>query len=81
MIIESVLNLLFGLVRLIIAFIPTGFALPGWLTNFITFVGTGLSFFPSNVFTISISNIAFWLGVQMTWAIVEWLYKKVPGLN
>lgn len=81
MIIESILNLLFGLVSVIISFLPSGLQLPNWIVNFTTFVGTGLSFFPSGVFAILISNVAFWLGVQMTWAIIEWLYKKVPGLD
>lgn len=81
MIIEGILTLIFSLVNWIISFLPQGLALPNWLTSFVSFLGTGLSFFPSNVFTILLSNVAFWLTVQMVWAIIEWVYKKIPGID
>lgn len=82
MIIELILDCFFGLVNFIISLIPTNsVGLPNWITSFISFVSTGLSFFPPSVFNILIGNIAFWLTVQMSWAIIEWLYKKVPGID
>lgn len=82
MILETILNLFFGLINLIISLFPnTSVSLPNWSTSFMSFLGTGLSFFPPSVFNILITNVAFWLTVHMTWAIIEWSYKKIPGIN
>lgn len=81
MIIELLFDLIFGLVSLIISFFPTGYSLPNWFYSFYDVVSNALAFFPKPVFIIIISNVSFWLTVQMTWAIIEWIYKKVPGIN
>lgn len=82
MIVELLLSPIFLLIRGFIALIPdTGFSLPGWFLTFADVVRVGLSFFPSNVFIIIIGNIAFWLTLHMTWSIIEWLYKKLPGVS
>jgi hypothetical protein len=41
----------------------------------------GLYFFDSTLFALIIGNIVFWLTVQFTWAIIEWIYIKLPGVN
>lgn len=81
MIIELLFNLIFGLVSLIISFFPAGYSLPNWFYSFYDVVSNALAFFPKPVFIIIISNVSFWLTVQMTWAIIEWIYKKIPGIN
>lgn len=82
MIIELLLSPIFLLVDGFISLIPSvGFTLPSWFMSFVSVVKTGLSFFPPGVFMIIIGNIAFWLIAHMTWAIIEWLYKKVPGVS
>lgn len=81
MIIELLLSPIFLLISGCIGLLPTFVSLPNWLMYFIDFVRKGLSFFPSGVFTIIISNILFWLSLHMIWAIIEWLYKKVPGVD
>lgn len=82
MIIELLLSPIFLLVDGFISLIPpVGFVLPNWFMSFVSVVRVGLSFFPSGVFAIVIGNIAFWLTAHMIWAIIEWLYKKVPGVS
>ena len=44
-------------------------------------LGYGVYFFGTSTFCMVVSNIAFWLTVDMVWAIVEWIYKKIPGVN
>lgn len=69
------------LIMFLIGLIPSmSVSLPGFnaLLNIVGYgnaiIGTG--------FTLTIlSNIVFWLVVQMTWAIIEWLYKKIPGIK
>ena len=81
MIIELLLSPIFLLISACIGLLPTLVALPNWLIYFIEYVRKGLSFFPSTVFIIIMSNVVFWLSLHMIWAIIEWLYKKVPGVD
>lgn len=81
MIIELLLSPIFLLVKGFLEFIPNGYNLPSWSSDFVKMVSVSLSFFPAPVFAIVVSNIVFWLGAHMVWAIIEWLYKKIPGIN
>lgn len=81
MIIELLFNLIFGLVNFIISFIPSGYNLPNWFFSFYDVVSNALAFFPRPVFIIVISNVGFWLAAHMGWAVIEWVYKKVPGVD
>lgn len=82
MIAEGILNLLFGLVKAVIKLLPASiFTLPQWFTDFSSLVSIGLSFFPSDVFYVAIGNIAIWVLLHITWAVIEWIYKKFPGIN
>ena len=82
MILELILTPIFLVISGFIALIPDGvLSLQNWLISFVSVVKTGLSIFPPGVFTIVIANISFWLVAHMTWAIIEWLYKKIPGVD
>lgn len=81
MIIELILGPIFGLINSLINLIPSGYSLPNWGVNFFTVVSRALAFFPKPAFMIIIANIAFWLTLHMTWAIIEWVYKKIPGVS
>ncbi len=82
MIIEGILNLIFGLVYELASAIPsTIYNLPNWLVTALKLIKTGLGIFPKDVWIIVISNGLFWLSIQFTWAIIEWLYKKIPGVD
>lgn len=81
MIVELLFNLLFGLVDIILSFLPSGYNIPNWGVQFYNVVSSALAFFPSPVFVIVMANVSFWLTVHMGWAIIEWVYKKVPGID
>ncbi|MEG2908936.1 MAG: hypothetical protein RR945_06955 [Erysipelotrichaceae bacterium] len=81
MIFELIFNILFSPVNLILNLIPTINNLPTWLGDLISFVSKGLSIFPTDVWVITITNIFFWNFGLIGWAIVEWVYKKIPGVN
>lgn len=44
-------------------------------------LGYGVYFFGASTFTFVISSIAFWFTVDIAWAVIEWLYVKIPGVN
>ena len=85
MITEYLLTLIFRLFNLIINLLPdlsyidplSGFDISG----FIYILAYGFFIFPFELFIIFIGNMIFWLGVQMVWAVIEWIYKKIPGVN
>lgn len=81
MVLQLLLSPVFLIIAGVIGFLPMAVALPSWSIDFFKLIQTGLNFFPSDVFWVVIANIAFWLYLQMTWAIVEWIYKKIPGIS
>lgn len=40
-----------------------------------------LYWFPLDLWILILTNIVFWITVQFSWAIIEWIYKKIPGIN
>ena len=51
------------------------------ISEFIYLLAYGFYIFPFSLFMIFIGNVLFWLALQMGWAIIEWVYKKIPGVN
>ena len=51
------------------------------LGGFTTLLAQGFYVFPLSLFVIIIANVTFWKSTQMLWAIIEWVYKKIPGVN
>jgi len=85
MIIELVLTPLFWVLNLLLNLLPDMSHLDPLsgvdITGFIDILAYGFLIFPFSLFMIFIGNMLFWLGVQMTWAIIEWGYRKFPGVN
>ena len=44
-------------------------------------MGVAFYVFPASLFFIFIGNVVFWMSAHMAWAVVEWVYKKIPGIN
>lgn len=81
MIIELLCTPVFLLIKGLIQLIPVAFQIPNWLADLISLLIKGMQFFPPDVWAIAIGNIIFWLLLQFIWAIIEWVYKKIPGVN
>lgn len=81
MIIELILIPFFSLVRGIVNLLPNDPGVNLTLANLIVFVRKGLYFTDIFVFITCISSVVFWTSAQFIWAIVEWVYKKLPGVN
>lgn len=83
MIIEFFLNPIFSIINFFISLIPTqtqssqGFN----ILDFVDILAQAFVFFPFTLFLTCISTISFWLTAHMVWAIVEWVYKKLPGIS
>ena len=81
MIIKLLLEPIFFLIESIISFIPEGTSIPSWLSNTVDVLKYPMSIFPADVWIALISSVIFWYVAQMTWAIIEWIIKKIPGVN
>lgn len=41
----------------------------------------GAYFFPLDVLGVVITGFGLWYTVLLGWAIIEWIYKKIPGVD
>ena len=83
MIVEGIFNAIFLVIDLIVTMIPslTGLNIASGLGGLGTLLAYGLFFFPIDLWVALLTNIALWLGFQGAWSIVEWVYKKIPGVD
>lgn len=58
-----------------VSFISSGFDVV------VDLLGYGIYFMGSNTFNFVISSIGFWFTIDIAWACIEWLYKKIPGVD
>lgn len=72
---------MFFLIDTIISMIPENFVLPNYISYTLDLLKYPLSIFPVDLWVVIISNVTFWYVAQMTWAIIEWVYKKIPMIN
>lgn len=81
MIMEAVLNPIYSILITIINLIPDMGDLPTWIDNAASLLGYILMFFPIDVFAFIIGNVGLWMGAHFIWAVIEWIYKKLPGVD
>lgn len=81
MIIELLVSPIFALIKGLISLIPQSYDLPNYITDVFSLLVKASEFFPMDMFVLCIGNIGFWLAVHFVWAIVEWVYKKIPGVD
>lgn len=82
MIIELILYPIFSLCRFLISLVPQADSLTGGVTGvFYELLSTGLYFFGVAPFILTLHAVLFWVGVDLGWISIEWLYKKIPGVS
>lgn len=55
--------------------------LPNWYDDFLRVIKIGLAIFPLDVWIVVIGNLVVWMGIHLTGAVIEWIYKKIPGVS
>ncbi|MGL4338418.1 MAG: hypothetical protein ACRCST_16155 [Turicibacter sp.] len=81
MITKALLGSVFGIVNICIALIPSFPQMGFDLASCMKVMSMALDFFPLDLWLIVINNIIFWLVISFAWAIIEWIYKKLPGVS
>lgn len=81
MIIELLLMPIWSLFDLFIGLLPAMYVLPDWIISCVGLISKALFFFPVDVWLVCFGNIVFWVIALNGWAAIEWLYKKIPGVD
>lgn len=81
MLIELLTTPIFSLIGIIVNMIPDGFNIPNYVAYTFDILKYPLAIFPTDLWILVISNVAFWYMAQLTWGVVEWVYKKIPGVD
>lgn len=81
--IRPLFDLFFGIVRFIISLLPnlsvnTGLYLGGIVPKQFLQV---LNYLPLSYFGLFFKSVAFYTVLQLSWSIIEWIYKKIPGVD
>lgn len=81
MILKAIMQPLWFLVDFIISVLPSSaleFVLDGAI---FPILAKGVSVMGFDNFVFYLSSFLFWYTVQLTWAVIEWIYKKIPGID
>lgn len=82
MVFGFIIRCFFEFAKMLFNLIPTAtYALGDFGQSFLTYVGYGVYFFGSSTFSLIIANVLFWINVEITWIIIEWFYRKIPGVD
>ena len=84
MIIAMLLRPIFALINLAVNRIPVldidvGSGVS--LSALFEILGVAFYVFPASLFFMFIGNVVFWMSAHMAWAVVEWVYNKIPGIT
>lgn len=81
MIIEALCSALVALGTGIIKLLPQVVAPMVGFEQAVSIMSYALWFFPIDLWIIAIGNIAFWIVTSFSWSLIEWIYKKIPGVS
>lgn len=82
MIVQFIIGCFFLLGSALVNLIPSIQSSNGGIGDlFYKLLQIGMYFFGANTFAIVISNVLLWSGIHFVLAIIEWAYKKVPGVD
>lgn len=81
MIVAKLIDLFFLPLKLLISMLPSSLVETVEAIEFPQIARWGAYFFPMDVAVIAVSSFATWYTIFLTWSIVEWVYKKIPGVS
>lgn len=81
MLIQLMMTPLWLLVYALIGLLPVLSSVPSGFNALLDIIGYGCAFIGTDFFLAFVGNIIFWLTAHLGWAIIEWVYKKFPGVS
>lgn len=82
MIIEAIITPIFDLIRWLISRLPESISndLSG-IVSIHSIMAKGFTFFPPWLWVVMITSVVFWKSANLIWVVIEWIYKKIPGVS
>ena len=81
MLIEIILYPLRVLMDIAVNFLPSDTLEVFINSEFMKLLAFGVRLIGPDNFMLFLGSITFWLAIQYGWAILEWIYKKIPGVS
>ena len=69
------------LINFLISLLPSTPSVEVVITGFSSIMGHAISLFGVDVFGLVITNITLWSVINVGWAVIEWVYRKIPGVS
>lgn len=80
-----IIELLFGPaldgLNTLLGYMPQMPAVADFLSSGLEWIQRGLIFFPVPIWVFAIGSIMFWSFGGIGWAIIVWIYQKIPGVS
>lgn len=81
MLLKLFLAPLWLLIDLIISLLPSTPGVTVSINSILPLLSNALYFFGASFFCTLVGNFVFWMSAQFAWAVIEWVYIKIPGVN
>lgn len=81
MITAAILMLISNFFGYVLGFFPQMHSIPDWFVSFLSVLKVGLYFFPADVLVVIIANVMSCNIALIGWSVLEWAYKKIPGVD
>lgn len=81
MITEAILNLFFSLIIFLIGLLPSLNIPSHNVLGFFDTLSSVSSLLPDRYLYYLFGSVIFWKSTGFTWALIEWCYKKIPGVS
>lgn len=82
MIWEKLIDVMFLPLQALVDLLPTVTSAPPVpVESFIGVIQYSAYFFPMGTLAFIILNWGFWYSAHIIWAVIEWVYKKIPGVS
>ena len=82
MVTEAILTVLFAVGSFIIGILPEFvFNVFNGSAGLATMLAYALYFFPGDLWLFALGNILIMMQITIAYAVLEWVWKKIPGIN
>ena len=81
MLVEFLFSPIGSLIGFVLDLLPNSFFDSNNVGGLISLVSKSFVFVPIEAFSYLIFTITQWYIIHLTWAIIEWIYVKIPGVS
>lgn len=81
MLVEAIVTKFFDLISFIVDKLPNNAVATISEIGIPDFIHQASCFFPMDLMLTVVTLFVTWYAIFMAWAIIEWVYKKIPGVS